>query len=103
MKILLLEDDYTYKESIKELLEEMGYSVDDFDDGEKALDALAVVLKKQLLDGEALLIPGIGTFSVIQKAARLGRNPKTGETVEIPAKKSVKFKATKTLADAVNE
>ena len=70
---------------------------------EKALDALAVVLKKQLLDGEALLIPGIGTFSVIQKAARLGRNPKTGETVEIPAKKSVKFKATKTLADAVNE
>ena len=70
---------------------------------EKALDALAIVLKKQLLDGEALLIPGIGTFSVIQKAARLGRNPKTGETVEIPAKKSVKFKATKTLADAVNE
>ena len=40
MKILLLEDDYTYKESIKELLEEMGYTVDDFDDGEKALDAL---------------------------------------------------------------
>ncbi len=70
---------------------------------EKALDALAVVLKKQLLDGEALLIPGIGTFSVIQKAARLGRNPKTGDTVEIAAKKTVKFKATKTLADAVNE
>ena len=70
---------------------------------EKALDALAIVLKKQLLDGEALLIPGIGTFSVIQKAARLGRNPKTGDTVEIAAKKSVKFKATKTLADAVNE
>lgn len=70
---------------------------------EKALDALAVVLKKQLLDGEALLIPGIGTFSVIQKAARLGRNPKTGDTVEIPAKKTVKFKATKALADAVNE
>jgi DNA-binding protein HU-beta len=70
---------------------------------EKALDALAIVLKKQLLTGEALLIPGIGTFSVIQKAARLGRNPKTGDTVEIPAKKTVKFKATKTLADAVNE
>ena len=70
---------------------------------DEALFALATVLKKQLLDGDALLIPGIGTFSVIQKAARLGRNPKTGETVEIPAKKSVKFKATKTLADAVNE
>lgn len=70
---------------------------------DEALFALATVLKKQLLDGEALLIPGIGTFSVIQKAARLGRNPKTGDTVEIAAKKSVKFKATKTLADAVNE
>ena len=70
---------------------------------DEALFALATVLKKQLLDGEALLIPGIGTFSVIQKAARLGRNPKTGDTVEIAAKKTVKFKATKTLADAVNE
>ena len=70
---------------------------------DEALDALSKVLQRQLVAGEALLIPGIGTFSVIQKAARLGRNPKTGETVEIPAKKSVKFKATKTLADAVNE
>lgn len=70
---------------------------------DEALDALSKVLQRQLVAGEALLILGIGTFSVIQKAARLGRNPKTGETVEIPAKKSVKFKATKTLADAVNE
>lgn len=70
---------------------------------DEALTALAKVLEFQLINGESLLIPGIGTFSVIQKAARLGRNPKTGETVEIPAKKTVKFKATKTLADAVNE
>jgi DNA-binding protein HU-beta len=70
---------------------------------DEALDALSKVLQRQLVAGEALLIPGIGTFSVIQKAARLGRNPKTGDTVEIAAKKSVKFKATKTLADAVNE
>lgn len=40
MKILLLEDDYTYKESIKEFLEEMGYEVDDFEDGESALNAI---------------------------------------------------------------
>ena len=70
---------------------------------DEALDALSKVLQRQLVAGEALLIPGIGTFSVIQKAARLGRNPKTGDTVEIAAKKTVKFKATKTLADAVNE
>ncbi len=70
---------------------------------EEALEALTKVLQRQLVAGEQLLIPGIGTFSVIQKSARLGRNPQTGETVEIAAKKSVKFKATKTLADAVNE
>ena len=70
---------------------------------DEALTALAKVLEFQLINGESLLIPGIGTFSVIQKAARLGRNPKTGDTVEIPAKKTVKFKATKTLADAVSE
>ncbi|MBV5279126.1 MAG: response regulator transcription factor [Campylobacteraceae bacterium] len=40
MKILLLEDDYTYKESIKEFLEEMGYEVDDFENGQNALDAI---------------------------------------------------------------
>ena len=70
---------------------------------DEALDALSKVLQRQLVAGEALLILGIGTFSVIQKAARLGRNPKTGDSVEIQAKKTVKFKATKTLADAVNE
>ncbi len=70
---------------------------------EEALEALTKVLQRQLVAGEPLLIPGIGTFSVIQKSARLGRNPQTGATVEIAAKKAVKFKATKTLADAVNE
>ena len=70
---------------------------------DEALTALGKVLEFQLLNGQPLLIPGIGTFSVQHKASRLGRNPQTGATVEIAAKKAVKFKATKTLADAVNE
>lgn len=70
--------------------------------GEKALNAVVNIVKTQLIAGETLVIPGIGTFSVQQKAARVGRNPQTGDTVEIPAKKTVKFKATKTLADAIN-
>ena len=70
---------------------------------DEALTALGKVLEFQLLNGQSLLIPGIGTFSVQQKAARSGRNPQTGAVIEIPAKKLVKFKATKTLADAVNE
>ena len=70
---------------------------------DEALTALGKVLEFQLLNGQPLLIPGIGTFSVQHKAARSGRNPQTGSVIEIPAKKQVKFKATKTLADAVNE
>ena len=70
---------------------------------DEALTALGKVLEFQLLNGQSLLIPGIGTFSVQQKAARSGRDPQTGAVIEIPAKKLVKFKATKTLADAVNE
>ena len=46
-------------------------------------------------------IPGIGKLAVIERAARMGRNPATGETIQIPAKKSVKFKIAKAVKDAV--
>jgi DNA-binding protein HU-beta len=46
-------------------------------------------------------IPGFGTFSVSKRAARTGRNPATGETIKIKAKKTPKFKAGSALADAV--
>ena len=46
-------------------------------------------------------IPDIGTFLVVTKAARKARNPKTGETVDVPAKKAVKFKIAKGFKDAV--
>lgn len=65
MKILLLEDDYTYKESIKELLEEMGYSVDDFDDGEKALDALfETSYQLALLD---IRVPNLDGYEILKQ------------------------------------
>ena len=69
MKILLLEDDYTYKESIKELLEEMGYAVDDFDDGEKALDALfETSYQLALLDIRVPTMDGYEILKEIRKA-----------------------------------
>lgn len=70
---------------------------------EKALDALSKVFQRQLVKGESLSVPGVGKFAVIQRAARTGWNVKAGKKMEIPAKKAVQFKATKTLADAVNE
>ena len=51
-------------------------------------------------DGEAVL-PGLGKMVATQKAARTGKNPKTGEPVEIPARKAVKFRVAKALKDAV--
>lgn len=47
-------------------------------------------------------IPGVGKLRVVHKEARVGRNPATGETIQIPAKKVVTFKMSSTLAEAVN-
>lgn len=52
--------------------------------------------------GDKVSIPGFGTFSISKRAARTGRNPQTGATIQIKAKKVVKFKAGKALADRVN-
>lgn len=54
-----------------------------------------------LKGGEEVRINNLGTFTLAHREARMGRNPATGEQVEIKAKSSVKFKATKSLADAV--
>ena len=69
---------------------------------EKALLALQVVIQEALKAGEKVTIPGFGTFSVSDRAARVGKNPQTGEPLQIAASKSPKFKAGKTLKDACN-
>ena len=60
----------------------------------KAVDALIRVTVQSLREGERLTITGLGTFSVQQKAERVGRNPRTGAPVKIPARKVVKFRPT---------
>jgi DNA-binding protein HU-beta len=55
-----------------------------------------------LQKGDKVNISGFGTFAVSARKARQGRNPKTGETIEIPASKSAKFKAGKSLKDKLN-
>lgn len=59
------------------------------------------VLAGTLVKGESIRIPGVGTFEVRERAARKGRNPQSGEEIEIPASKAVKFKPAKALKDAV--
>ena len=62
-------------------------------DAGKALEALMKCVKKSLKGDDRVTLVGFGTWSVIEKAARTGRNPRTQEVIQIPAKKSVKFKA----------
>ena len=70
-------------------------------DANRALDATFEVITKALKKGERVPVAGFGTFNVSKRKAREGRNPQTGATVKIPARKAVTFKAGTALKDAV--
>lgn len=63
-----------------------------------ALDSFIDGVTKSLKDGDKLTLVGFGTFSVSKRAARMGRNPFTGEQIKIKARKVAKFKASKELS-----
>ncbi len=67
-----------------------------------AVDAVIEAVKESLKAGEDVRLVGFGTFSVSDRAATTGRNPRTGEPIQIPASKQPKFKAGKELKEAVN-
>lgn len=69
---------------------------------EEALSIFESVVQGSLADGDQVTLVGFGTFSVKDRAARTGRNPKTGEELQIAAAKVPTFKAGKALKEAVN-
>ncbi|GHC26225.1 HU family DNA-binding protein [Aidingimonas halophila] len=68
----------------------------------RALDAMVDSVTDSLKKGDSVSLVGFGTFSVKERAARTGRNPQTGETIQINAAKVPSFKAGKALKDSVN-
>jgi len=70
-------------------------------DSKKALDATVAAIKEALVKGDKVQLIGFGTFEVKDRAARTGRNPQTGEPVDIPAKRKVKFTPNEKLKDLV--
>jgi DNA-binding protein HU-beta len=68
----------------------------------RALDATIESIKKSMKKGDLVTLVGFGTFYVGKRAARSGRNPRTGEAIKIKAAKIPKFRAGKGLKDAVN-
>jgi len=71
-------------------------------DAQIAVEATLDAIKKTLVEGDELALAGFGSFSVTDRAARTARNPRTGETIEVPASKAAKFKPAKALKDALN-
>ena len=72
-------------------------------DVEAVLKSFIDVVSEELKKGEKVQLVGFGTFEVSKRAAREGRNPQTGETMQISASKAPKFKAGKALKDLINE
>lgn len=86
-----------------QLIEKIAHNADiTKTEAERALNALTGAVTEELASGGDVALVGFGTFSVSARTARTGRNPKTGEAIEIAAANVPKFKAGKSLKDAVN-
>ena len=72
-------------------------------DSEKAINSTIEAITAALKDGDKVQLVGFGTFEVRERAARTGKNPRTGESIKIPASKVPAFKAGKALKDEVNK
>lgn len=70
-------------------------------DTKKVIDAFVKTVSDAMKNGDSVQLTGFGTFEVTERSARTGRNPQTGETVQIAACKTPKFKAGKTLKELV--
>lgn len=66
------------------------------------VDTVFETITSSLVNGDKVSIAGFGSFEIVERAAREGKNPRTGEPLQIPASKAPKFKASKNLKDAVN-
>ena len=72
-------------------------------DAERVVSATLETITAQLMKGEKVQISGFGIFEVKEREARVGRNPRTKEAIEIPASKAPAFKASKALKDTVSK
>ena len=70
---------------------------------QEAVNAVVATLTQTLIDGRGIILPGLGTFSLKERAGHTGRNPATGESLEIPAKRTVQFKVASDLQRQIRQ
>ena len=85
----------------QELLAEIETVLADRKAATAAIDSLLDQIRLALQNGDTVTLSGFGTFKVVQRQARTGRNPKTGDTIDIPAHRAVKFVPGKALRDDI--
>lgn len=90
----------TKKELTNNLAEKVSISKKD---AAAYFDAAVDTIKEAILNGEKVSIIGFGTFETVERAERVCRNPRTGETLTVGPKTALKFKASNTMKDALNE
>ena len=84
----------TKKELIKAIAANSGLSIKD---AGNALNSFVASFADAMKKGERIQLPGMGTFNVVQRSARMVRNPRTGAKLDVPARKVIKFKAAPAL------
>jgi integration host factor subunit alpha len=90
----------TKADLVNKIFDQLGGTKKDSSD---LVEQLFEVMKKVLATGESIKISGFGNFVIREKKSRVGRNPQTGETIEISARKVLTFKPSQVLRDAVNK
>ena len=70
-------------------------------DIDKILEGVSEVVTEIINTGDSIKLPNLGTFVIVERSARITRNPQTGQPMNVPAKKAVKFKAATTLKDSI--
>ena len=90
---------YTKADLVKKISNDTGIKLADADN---ALAAALTGIRSALTDGDKVTIVGFGTFSVSERAGRIGLNPRTREQIKIPASKGVRFKPGKALKNGLN-
>ncbi len=90
----------TKKELAKALVEKKVFT--SVADSERKIEAIVDAMAEMIKNEKGLSLVGFGKWEVVERPARMGRNPKTGEEIKIAAKNSLKFKAGKKLVDSLN-